>query len=75
MLNKDGAIISKQFKANNAIGQIGEKGGRPLASDGMIGKNSNPCGAIGGPIHANLGKVEMRIKSVMDISFWSLIRL
>ncbi len=48
--------MGKQFKADGAIGSIGEKVGGPFASDGAIGKNFNPDGAIGGTVHEKLGK-------------------
>ena len=41
--HKDGAI-GKQFKADRAIGSIGEKVGGPSASDGA---NFNPDGKLG----------------------------
>jgi len=55
--HKDGPI-GKQFKADGAIGSIGEKVGGPFASNGAIGKNFNPDGAIGGTVQENLGKKE-----------------
>lgn len=55
VFHKDGAV-GKQFKADGAIGNIGEKVGGPFSSDGAIGKNFNPDGAIGGTVHENLGK-------------------
>jgi hypothetical protein len=57
IFHKDG-VIGKQFKADGAIGSIGEKVDGPFASDGAIGKNFNPDEAIRGVVHENLGKKE-----------------
>lgn len=65
MFHKDGAI-GKQFKADRAIGSIGEKVGVQFASDGAIGKNFNPDGAIRGIVHENLGRKEWRLKEWTD---------
>ena len=47
--------IGGAFTKDGAIGSVGEKVGGPLASDGMIGKNFNPDGTIGGSVQNALG--------------------
>ncbi|THV98314.1 hypothetical protein D6C77_00326 [Aureobasidium pullulans] len=53
----DGSI-GKQFKADGAIGQIGEKVGGPFSSQGSIGKQFTTEGSIGGTVQQNLGQGE-----------------
>ncbi|KIV77250.1 hypothetical protein PV11_09063 [Exophiala sideris] len=54
ILSSEGAI-GKQFKADGAIGSMGQAVGGPLAADGMIGKNFTEHGAVGGSINSAVG--------------------
>lgn len=49
LLHKDGAIGSA-FKADGAIGSLGQKVGGPFDKQGAIGKNFNADGKVGGTI-------------------------
>ncbi|KAL6243336.1 hypothetical protein RBB50_009888 [Rhinocladiella similis] len=54
LLSSEGAV-GKQFKADGAIGSVGEAVGGPLASDGAIGKNFTAGGSVGGTINNIVG--------------------
>ena len=54
ILSSEGAIGSA-FKADGAIGSMGQAVGGPLAADGMIGKNFTEHGAVGGSINSAVG--------------------
>lgn len=53
-------MIGSQFTKDGNVGAIGEKIGGPLASDGMVGKNFNPDGAVGGAFQKLAEKNEQR---------------